>query len=1286
MKKYVALLLCALLLLGATAPLNAQPAAASANTLYVFDLESFINGVSTDSKVQYDYLKLATALQGLVNRDTPQLYFLFKTNGFAQNLGEDMDQYWYDKLTEPGEYLAGFTRQTVTDFWWLVEHFSAAYGGLVLWDEEVPATANVASTIAGVENLLPVRYDTAAGSLYKALLGKGFTQADIKKNLVGMFTGSGTIPGSSTPSTGSAKNDAYLWAKENYLDTGKTSADLMAYTLDGFTWATQTSKPALDGAFVAADLPERMVAGATVPVTVTVENTGASQAWAGAGRCQLARSANTGAFTLADPLAPAGVQDRAYIAASKTVKAGELYTFTFSLTAPASPGTYDLGLGMVKDGAIAFGDSYTASIEVLPRATIDQARNAQILYTNLPSQMKAGATYDGMVAVRNTGTESWREIGGAQAGYRLGLTGDSAAFRLDNTNGDANVHNRAFIDAGKAVSAGEIYCFHFTITAPAAAGTHTLKLQMVLDGVSYYGGILTKAITVTGSGTAPSLSAQARDGDFLSADIPARMTAGSTATVRVEVRNTGTAETWTETNLYRLGRLAGKDDFALVDGNGDYAPRDRVRLQANQAVAPGTTHTFTFQIVAPTTPGTYELGLGFVKDGVAYFGEEYLQTIEVAADYTVATNLDGKVVSTTIPAQMEAGKSEEVTVAVRNTGAGESWNAASLYRLGRAEGSANFPMTSVIGDGSLKDRAFIESGITVRPGDLYFFQCGITAPAATGAQTLKLRMVKDGVTWFGDTFSKSVTVVAKAQRDAAFLKAKLPTRMQAGATAEVEVTVRNDGTNTWQEFGGSQAGYRLGRTGDSASFRFDNSNGDANVHDRAFIDTGRTVPANGSYTFTFTITAPAQTGAKVLELRMVHDGVAWFGDTYSWNIEVVSGAGSDPERVIIAPESLIRYPDLMNTALPNADYYVAKKAFFWDLSPDAAIAPIDDRSQPLGTDVATLQKLLRAQACRAGNSIYTVSGFVPWHLKYTSYADPLSNMDPVPSEWKMIDIISAYHGQLDADAMGMVGLSNASVFSKVPLNSNLTQSNDKGAGNTLTYRADTDYIMFYMGDFDAGAWTSGCLPLLWDDPKRGELPLAWPVCADLANRVPQVFNYLYETAGENDYFVSGDNGTGYLNPMFLEGDKVPSGMSNFLNVWKAHNIASNERFDIDITGFLIAGNAGSITPTVQAAYHEISPQGVVYQGSVSQAVYQGTPFAPYWDIGGEIKAASADSVADNIHSRLQNQGQFHCFRSVLTQPSRIVEIVNSLRTRYPNQKFEVVDPYTFMKFFKQANS
>ncbi len=145
MKKYVALLLCALLLLGATAPLNAQPAAASANTLYVFDLESFINGVSTDSKVQYDYLKLATALQGLVNRDTPQLYFLFKTNGFAQNLGEDMDQYWYDKLTEPGEYLAGFTRQTVTDFWWLVEHFSAAYRGLVLWDEEVPATANVAS-------------------------------------------------------------------------------------------------------------------------------------------------------------------------------------------------------------------------------------------------------------------------------------------------------------------------------------------------------------------------------------------------------------------------------------------------------------------------------------------------------------------------------------------------------------------------------------------------------------------------------------------------------------------------------------------------------------------------------------------------------------------------------------------------------------------------------------------------------------------------------------------------------------------------------------------------------------------------------------------------------------------------------------------------------------------------------------------------------------------------------------------------------------------------------------
>ena len=97
-----------------------------------------------------------------------------------------------------------------------------------------------------------------------------------------------------------------------------------------------------------------------------------------------------------------------------------------------------------------------------------------------------------------------------------------------------------------------------------------------------------------------------------------------------------------------------------------------------------------------------------------------------------------------------------------------------------------------------------------------------------------------------------------------------------------------------------------------------------------------------------------------------------------------------PTVELLSGSSTTAYPDMMNTMLPNSDYYIANKAFFWDLSPDDAIAPIDDRTQPVGTDVATLKTLLKAQSDRAGDTIFTVSGFVPWWLKYTSTSDPVS--------------------------------------------------------------------------------------------------------------------------------------------------------------------------------------------------------------------------------------------------------------------------------------------------------
>lgn len=896
-KKLVAFLLLVIFMASIFQPLMllTSTTAVAEQTLYVFDLKSFINSLPSSGNVRYDYLKFATALQGLANRDSAKLYYKF--NGYTH----DQDTYWLNKLSESGEYLSSYTKTTVSDFWELVDIFRPYTKGLVLWDSAVPATSNVASTVAGADNLLPVRFDTARGSLYNALMIHGYTDSDIKVNLVQKFTGSGTIPNTTIASTGSAKNDAYLWAKALYLDTGKTSSTKMTYSVD--SW----------------------VSGATT-------------------------------------------------------------------------------------------------------------------------------TYSGT--------------------------------------------------SGNKQSAG-----------------------------------------------------------MISVKYPQVMTVGSSAEVEVTVQNTG-LDTWTSASMHRLGSLS--DDFTWKDSVNPSYPGGRAFLSSD--VAPLGTNTFKFTITAPATVGIHSFEAQMVQDGVKWFGTKLYCDIMV---------VDGT--STTVDLSAE------------------------------------------------------------------------------------------GVVTSGSTSSS---------HNSQYTSATIPLVMKAGESYSTSITVKNLGSNTWT----SASNYRLGKK--DANFTWKDSVNPSYTGGRAFL--ANDIAQNGTYTFNVTVTAPKETGNYKFQVQMVQDGVKWFGPLLTYNVAVVDDASYIPTLETLGivhtttggATNTASYGDLMNTMLPNADYFIAEKAFFFDLSPDSAIAPIDDRSQPVGTDVATLRKLLSSQQTKAAGKVFTVSGFVPWWVKYTTHCDSSSSMAPVPSEWTMVDIISEYLGQVDADAYGYTGLSNASVFSKVPLSTDLKQNN-KGVNDDVTYNSNTEYIMFYMGDYDAASWTSSLLPTMWDDPERGTLPLAWPVCADLSQRVPHVYNYIYKTATANDFFVSGDNGTGYLNPMKLS--------SSELTTWTNHNIASNAKFDIDITGFLIAGNSGTITTAVQSAYNKISPYGVVYQGSVAGgSVYNNTPYVNYYDIGNGITSSNAASVAATINGQLATSKQFHVFRSILTKPSVINDIVDALKANYPNTKFEVVSPYTFMGLFEAS--
>jgi len=435
------------------------------------------------------------------------------------------------------------------------------------------------------------------------------------------------------------------------------------------------------------------------------------------------------------------------------------------------------------------------------------------------------------------------------------------------------------------------------------------------------------------------------------------------------------------------------------------------------------------------------------------------------------------------------------------------------------------------------------------------------------------------------------------------------------------------------------------------------------------------IDLNGKFTGSGTIwgTSTPSTGSKkndayiwakenYLDTHQVSSSVMQFG-VDAWLINSTDRQDSSGN---------LFYDDLFNRMIINQDYYIRNKAFFFDLQPSNEYIPNDDPGQVMGTDYNTLDAILNSMETYANGSIFTVGGFTAFGLKYSNLAPGNPNgMEPIDTEWDMTTMLSRHNGQLDADAGGLMGLANASVYCQVPLNT-LTQNNDKGAGNTEVYDPNKRYLCFFMGDYDAGAWVAGELPTLWDSAGgRGGIPLAWPLAPNLAQRVPMVFNYMYSTATSKDYFVAGDNGAGYLNTIDLPSQHY----TNFVNYTSNYF----DIFDLDIAGFVINQWDPFLPKNLQDLYTQIAPKGVGTLGEVD--ISDGVPFYPinHW-IRSDNKNYFEKALTDMINN--DPNAHFYYVRTVLADPVSIKDGALQFLADHPEMNAEIVDPYTFFRLAK----
>ena len=571
-----------------------------------------------------------------------------------------------------------------------------------------------------------------------------------------------------------------------------------------------------DGAlFVSQSVPSTMLAGETQTVSVTMLNSGGTT-WTKSSGYKL------GTQNPQDNTTWTG-STRVLLAAGDSIAPGQSKTFTFDITAPSSPGNYDFQWKMLREGVDWFGaKSQNVVIDVdLPED------NATFVSQSVPSSLFTGETRTVSVTFHNAGDTTWTR----SAGYKLGTQNPQ-----DNTTWTGST--RVLLGTGDSIAPGQSKTFTFDITAPSSPGNYNFQWKMVHEGVDWFGA---KSQNVTIDVEAPE-----DDATFVSQSVPSSLLTGETRTVSVTFHNAGDT-TWTRADDYRLGTQNPQDNTTWTGGT-------RILLGTGDSIAPGQSKTFTFDITAPSSPGTHNFQWKMLREGFDWFGAK---SQNVAIDVEAPED-DAAFVSQSVPSSLSVGETRSVSVTMQNTG-DTTWTRADDFRLGTQNPQDNTTWTG-------GTRILLGTGDSIAPGQSKTFTFDITAPSSPGTHNFQWKMVHEGVDWFGAKSQNVAIAVTQPEDDAAFVSQSVPSSLFVGETRSVSITLLNDGETTWTR----ADDYRLGTENPQ-----DNTTWTGGT--RILLGTGDSIAPGQSKTFTFDITAPSSPGFHNFQWRMLREGFDWFG-------------------------------------------------------------------------------------------------------------------------------------------------------------------------------------------------------------------------------------------------------------------------------------------------------------------------------------------------------------------------------------------------------------------------
>jgi len=227
--------------------------------------------------------------------------------------------------------------------------------------------------------------------------------------------------------------------------------------------------------------------------------------------------------------------------------------------------------------------------------------------------LRPGAAISYTIHFRNTGTEAWqRGVAGRQV--NLGTSGDSTAAADAGMAVGWLSGNRVATTIEASVAPNAIATFTFVLRAPSTSGTYRLALHPVLEGVQHLEDEGVFVVVVSDPGFHSAWVSQSPYPTLQAGQVSALLT--------VVFRNTGT-QTWTKGALGQEARLGiNQDDAQWAPLSVNWLSANRVAAQTETSVPPGANATFSFQVRAPQTAGTYSLHVRPVIDGTTWMEDQ----------------------------------------------------------------------------------------------------------------------------------------------------------------------------------------------------------------------------------------------------------------------------------------------------------------------------------------------------------------------------------------------------------------------------------------------------------------------------------------------------------------------------------------------------------------------------------------------------------------------------------------------------------------------------------------